>query len=172
MLRPGGGLSQVKIGENQSSGTAKLGPAKVDLSTARLSPAATRHSALAMPTPRLLRPQLPLTQVEYVFSFLVPSVQFARSAPRSPVARFSTSPASWKRDNNRNRGLSVLRHTGLRPRQTLSVKTKKDFEAKVQGDEDHGLWGFFSEDKKLLRTPAEESQHGSESFLLCRVLNG
>ena len=68
----------------------------------------------------------------------------------------------------------------MRPRQTLSVKTKKDFElprpvvveAKVQGDENHGLWGFFPEDKKLLRTPAEESQHGLESFLLCRVFNG
>lgn len=62
----------------------------------------------------------------------------------------------------------MLRHTGLRPRQTLSVKKNKDFdlpkpvavEAKVQGDEDHGLWDFFPDDKRLLRTPAEESQHG------------
>lgn len=60
----------------------------------------------------------------------------------------------------------MLRHTGLRPRQTLSVKKNKDFEVpkpvkvkpKAQGDEDHGLWAFFPEDKKLLRTPAEESQ--------------
>jgi large subunit ribosomal protein L47 len=74
----------------------------------------------------------------------------------------------------------VLKHTGLRPRQTLSVKTKKDFElprpvaieAKVHGDEDHGLWGFFPEDKKLLRTPAEESQHGSGTRLPCTTFNG
>ena len=62
----------------------------------------------------------------------------------------------------------MLRHTGLRPRQTLSVKKKNHLNlpkpgaigAQVQGDQDHGLWGFFPEDKRLLMTPVEELQHG------------
>ncbi|KAF2705678.1 hypothetical protein K504DRAFT_414687 [Pleomassaria siparia CBS 279.74] len=123
----------------------------------------------AIPTSRMLRPQLPTTQPELTLFFLAPSLQHARTAPRrSPIARFSTSPALWKRDNNKNRGLSVLRHTGLRPRQTLSVKSEKNFklpkpvvvEQVIQGDENHGLWGFFPDDRRLLMTPSEESRHG------------
>ncbi|KAK7728199.1 54S ribosomal protein L4 mitochondrial [Botryosphaeria dothidea] len=72
------------------------------------------------------------------------------------------------RDRNRNRGVSVLRKTGLRPRQTLSVK-KEDLpvpvldpgrRSKVQVDDDHGLWQFFGEDRKLLTPPEEDSLHG------------
>ncbi|KAI4700844.1 54S ribosomal protein L4 mitochondrial [Alternaria sp. BMP 2799] len=115
---------------------------------------ATIHSS------RLLRPNLALVQQDTVLSFLVPSVQ---------CARFSTSPARWKRDNNRDRGNSAVRATGLRPRQTLSVK-EKDFakqrlpkpvkiEQEVTGTPDHGLWDFFK-DQQLLQTPVEEQKHG------------
>jgi len=31
---------------------------------------------------------------------------------------------------------------------------------KVQVDPDHGLWGFFNEDKKLLTRPKDEAAHG------------
>jgi large subunit ribosomal protein L47 len=106
---------------------------------------------------------------DLVFPFLAPAIQCSNHAPYVPAARFSTSPALWKRDNNPNRGVSILRHTGLRKRQTLSVnryiKNLKDLpkpveqQTKVEGTEDHGLWGFFR-DKKLLRTPLQESQHG------------
>ncbi|EKG10128.1 Ribosomal protein L47 mitochondrial [Macrophomina phaseolina MS6] len=72
------------------------------------------------------------------------------------------------RDRNRNRGVSVLRKTGLRPRQTLSVK-KEDLpvpvldpakRSKVQVDEDHGLWQFFGEERNLLSTPEQDRSHG------------
>ncbi|KAI2483623.1 50S ribosomal protein L4 [Pyrenophora tritici-repentis] len=116
---------------------------------------------------RLLRPNVAVTtHSDALFAFLVPSVQLARNAPR---ACFSTSPARWKRDNNKDRGNSAVRATGLRPRQTLSVK-KKDFEKqklpkpvkveeKVTGTPDHGLWDFFK-DKQLLQTPITEQEHG------------
>ncbi|CAN9109606.1 unnamed protein product [Alternaria alternata] len=112
-----------------------------------------------IPSSRLLRPNLALAQQDTILSFLVPSVQ---------CARFSTSPARWKRDN-KNRGNSAVRATGLRPRQTLSVR-EKDFskqqlpkpveiEQEVTGTPDHGLWDFFK-DQKLLQTPVDEQRHG------------
>jgi large subunit ribosomal protein L47 len=63
-----------------------------------------------------------------------------------------------------------VRRTGLRPRQTLSVK-QKDFEnqqlptpvpieEKVTGTPDHGLWDFFK-DQKLLQTPVADASHGA-----------
>ena len=69
-------------------------------------------------TCRLLRPSLASSQSDAVLSFLVPSIR---------CARFSTSPALQKKDNNSNRGVSAVRRTGLRARQTLSVR-QKDFE--------------------------------------------
>lgn len=123
------------------------------------------QSTLAMvsaSTSRILRPSLASPPSEAVLSFLVPSIRYAR---------FSTSPALLKKDNNSNRGVSAVRQTGLRPRQTLSVR-QKDFanqqlptpekiEEKPTGTQDHGLWDFFK-DQKLLQTPAEHVQHGRE----------
>ncbi|KAF1843570.1 MRP-L47-domain-containing protein [Cucurbitaria berberidis CBS 394.84] len=120
----------------------------------------------AIPSSRILRPGLSSKNPDALLSFLVPSIQCMRNAP---VARFSTSPALCKKDNNKTRGLSAVRNTGLRPRQTLSVKNK-DFENqqlpkpvkienKVTGTPDHGLWDFFK-DQQLLQTPVEEQRHG------------
>ncbi|KAF2877518.1 mitochondrial 39-S ribosomal protein L47 (MRP-L47)-domain-containing protein [Massariosphaeria phaeospora] len=126
----------------------------------------------ALSASRLVRPNLAMTPADAVFSFLTPAVYIPRNAP---AARFSTSPALWQKqkkrraDNNRNRGVSAMRNTGLRPRQTLSVKPK-DFNAadlpkpvereeKVEGDPEHGLWDFFKS-RKLLSTPQEEYSHG------------
>jgi large subunit ribosomal protein L47 len=120
----------------------------------------------AIPTARIVRPSLNSIASDIIFPFLAPSVHSAKYAPYTPVARFSTSPALWKRDNNKNRGVSALRHTGPRKRQTLSVSKYIDDlpkpvepEEAVAGDANHGLWGFFHE-KKLLRTPVQESSHG------------
>ncbi|KAI8931155.1 54S ribosomal protein L4 mitochondrial [Plenodomus lindquistii] len=115
---------------------------------------------------RILRPRLASPTSDAVLAFLAPSAQCARNAPK---AHFSTSPARCKKDNNSVRGLSAVRNTGPRRRQTLSVK-QKDFanqtlpkpvkiEDKVTGTPNHGLWGFFK-DKRLLQTPVEEQRHG------------
>jgi large subunit ribosomal protein L47 len=74
-----------------------------------------------------------------------------------------------------------VRATGLRPKQTLSVR-EKDFEAqklpkpvkieeKVTGTPDHGLWGFFK-DKKLLQTPVEEQRHGMQQLAISGQVGG
>jgi large subunit ribosomal protein L47 len=105
--------------------------------------------------------------VDAILPFLAPSISSSRKVPGVFAAPFSTSPALWKRDNNKNRGLSILRHTGLRKRQTLSVNRHVNHlpvpakpTTKLQGDPDHGLWGFFR-DKKLLREPEELYRHGT-----------
>ncbi|KAJ4319719.1 54S ribosomal protein L4 mitochondrial [Neodidymelliopsis sp. IMI 364377] len=113
-------------------------------------------------TSRVLRPSLAVSQSDAVLSFLVPSIR---------CARFSTTPTLLKKDNNSNRGVSAVRQTGLRARQTLSVR-QKDFanqqlptpvkiEEKPTGTQDHGLWEFFK-DQKLLQAPIEHTQHGRE----------
>ncbi|KAF2019345.1 MRP-L47-domain-containing protein [Aaosphaeria arxii CBS 175.79] len=121
----------------------------------------------ASPAFRVLRSNSTLTQSDLIFPFLAPSIHHLRNPSNNSIARFSTSTALWKGDNNKNRGLSALRHTGLRKRQALSVlkqpipKPVTDFKGKepVQGDEEHGLWGFFKS-KQLLQTPLKESRHG------------
>ncbi|KAH6612091.1 50S ribosomal protein-like protein L4 [Boeremia exigua] len=113
-------------------------------------------------TCRLLRPSLTSARSDAVLALLTPSTR---------CARFSTSPTLQKKDNNSNRGVSAVRRTGLRARQTLSVR-QKDFEnqqlptpvkveEKPTGTQDHGLWDFFK-NQTLLSTPTELSQHGRE----------
>jgi large subunit ribosomal protein L47 len=112
---------------------------------------------------QLMRPaQSSATTTSSLLAFLV------------PTARFSTSPIRCKKDNNSNRGVSAVRGTGLRKRQTLSVMPKptKDsrisansiprpvpIDVKVTGTPDHGLWDFFKS-QTLLQTPVDESSHG------------
>jgi large subunit ribosomal protein L47 len=52
-------------------------------------------------------------------------------------------------------------------KQQLPKPAKKP-STQVVGDPNHGLWDFFR-DKQLLRTPVEESQHGT--LLRLRLLN-
>jgi hypothetical protein len=111
---------------------------------------------------RLLRPSLLPTKT----SSSLPAFFF----PAAQCTRFSTSPTKCKKDNNSNRGVSAVRRTGPRPRQTLSVM-QKDFAKqklpkpvpiveKITGTPDHGLWDFFK-DKQLLQTPVQEQSHGT-----------
>lgn len=128
----------------------------------------------AVPIFRISRRKCVPSQTDSVLSFLAPSLQTARSAPQTSVSQFSTSSPQWARDNNRNRGVSALRRTGPRRRQTLSVK-KEDLpipvlspklKSKVEVDEDHGLWGFFNKERRLLATPEEDLAHG---IIYCSV---
>lgn len=84
----------------------------------------------------------------------------------STAAPFSTSTAQCKRktrDNNRLRGVSALRRTG--PREPLSVSWDElpkpvDFKPRIETDADHGLWGFFPAEGKLMNQPKEDEAHG------------
>lgn len=101
-------------------------------------------------------------------AFLAPSLAPIKPPHSTPqTVLFSTTPTpSYPRDYNRNRGVSALRRTG--PRQPLSVSKeplpqpvldpKKRDAVKV--DENHGLWGFFNSEKKVLSTPEEDHAHG------------
>lgn len=149
---------------------------QLQLCCAHLSASTAHTNAMAtMPSTRLLRPGLASTPSDALLVFLVPSAQCAHNGSR---ACFSTSPQWRKRDNNKIRGVSAVRATALRPRQTLSVR-QKDFEKqqlpkpvpiehKVTGTPDHGLWGFFK-DQKLLQTPVDEQRHGIQQLASWRV---
>ncbi|KAI4735843.1 MRP-L47-domain-containing protein [Aureobasidium sp. EXF-12298] len=109
---------------------------------------------------RLLSQSLHIRQSTLPPPFLLPSLF---------ISSFSTtSPASARRDGNPNRGVSALRRTGLRRRQTLSVRvedlpkpvTDSKQRSQVDVDPNHGLWGFFNRDQYPFATPDYDNSHG------------
>lgn len=119
---------------------------------------------------RRLRPSSCLQTAEPLFGSLAPSLLPRRVHPVPCISRFSTSQSQLypRRDRNSDRGVSAVRRTGLRPRQTLSVK-KLDLptpvldpskRSKVQVDEDHGLWQFFGTERRAMALPEEVGAHG------------
>lgn len=95
--------------------------------------------------------------------FLLPSLL----APIQQKTSFSgTTSNLYPRDNNRERGVSTARRTGLR--QPLSVSKTPlpkpvldpSKRSKVEVDEDHGLWDFFHSKEKPMNTPEEDDDHG------------
>lgn len=98
-------------------------------------------------------------------SFLIPSISVSQS---SHFSNSHPSLARRKRDRDPNRGVSALRHTGLRKRQTLSVKLENlpqpvldpERRSKVEVSDEHGLWEFFNRDRDSLSTPLLLAAHG------------
>ncbi|KAM0250456.1 hypothetical protein ACHAP5_002255 [Fusarium lateritium] len=82
------------------------------------------------------------------------------------VACFSTTAPQCKRrtkDNNKKRGVSSLYGSG--PREPLSMSNiplpkPVEHKPKIEVDPNHGLWGFFPGQGKLLATPKETEGHG------------
>lgn len=103
-------------------------------------------------------------------AFLAPTL--ASSPKRLPhQPHFSTTAAVCllkrrRSVGNPHRGESALRRTGLRrpvgmskeplPQPVLDPKRR----SKVQVDPNHGLWGFFNKNKKVLTPPQEDSAMG------------
>ena len=97
-------------------------------------------------------------------AFLIPSI----TTPSPPRATFSSTPPSHARKNgNPLRGISALRHTGMR-KQILGasrfpvpvpVKTPER-RSRVEVDPDHGLYGFFNEAREPLIAPTDLAAHG------------
>ncbi|KAL1887366.1 54S ribosomal protein L4 mitochondrial [Ceratocystis pirilliformis] len=79
---------------------------------------------------------------------------------------FATSARQAKnvtRDNNRLRGVSLLRRSGLREPVSVSkepLPKPSDYKPVVEHDPNHGLWGFFPAPGTLMRSPAEDAEHG------------
>ncbi|KAM0202881.1 hypothetical protein ACHAPA_000692 [Fusarium lateritium] len=82
------------------------------------------------------------------------------------LACFSTTAPQCKRrtkDNNKKRGVSSLYGSG--PREPLSMSNiplpkPVEHKPKIEVDPNHGLWGFFPGQGKLLATPKETEGHG------------
>ncbi len=96
-------------------------------------------------------------------AFLLPSL----FAPTQQTSSFSSTTCNlYPRDNNRERGVSTTRRTGLR--QPLSVSKTPlpkpvldpSKRSKVEVDDDHGLWEFFHSKEKPMNTPEEDYEHG------------
>ena len=96
-------------------------------------------------------------------AFLLPSFYVQQSAQFS-----QTSSVQARQDGNKKRGVSALRRTGLRKRQTLSVDPAKlprpvldpAMRSKVVVDDDHGLWQFFNPERTPFATPDYNISHG------------
>ncbi|KAF2835241.1 MRP-L47-domain-containing protein [Patellaria atrata CBS 101060] len=99
-------------------------------------------------------------------TFLAPSLQKTNYQTKSCASHFSTSPRQYyPRDQNRNRGVSVIRRTGPRNRQTLSVRddplpTPVKRKTNIEVDANHGLWQFFNKERRVMATPEEDAAHG------------
>lgn len=83
----------------------------------------------------------------------------------------SSSQKNQKKTSGKNkqRGVSALRSTGPRTQMTLSPhlvlpQPAKDAAARRaefdEGNETHGLWGFFNKDKASMIPPLDEGTHG------------
>ncbi|KAF2424487.1 MRP-L47-domain-containing protein [Tothia fuscella] len=107
----------------------------------------------------------------------LPRLTSAEQFPRCSIARtqclyqpshsqFSTTSVQQK-DNNRMRGLSAMRRSGLRgkklsitPDQLPEPVFDPSKRSKIETDPDHGLWGFFNKDRTLLSLPQDDTEHG------------
>ena len=94
--------------------------------------------------------------------------------PLSQISAFSTTtslslrqkPHKKRRHGNPHRGESALRRTGLRypvgmskeplPQPVLDPARR----SKIEGDPNHGLWGFFNSEKKAVTDKKTEEKHG------------
>lgn len=95
-------------------------------------------------------------------AFLIPSFCHIQTSSFS-----TSSPALARRDRNKSRGVSALRATGPRKRQTLSAKLEElpkpvpdEQRSPVQVDPDHGLWQFFNRERTPFATPEYDNAYG------------
>ncbi|KAK3075730.1 54S ribosomal protein L4 mitochondrial [Teratosphaeriaceae sp. CCFEE 6253] len=98
-------------------------------------------------------------------AFLLPA--FTASTSTTPTAPFSTSrPCNARKDGNRSRGVSALRHTGLGKSQRLSVSQPPQpvldpaRRSAIQVVDDHPLFAFFPSPTTRIATPEELNSHG------------
>lgn len=113
---------------------------------------------------RLVRQHGASSRVELPPPFLAPALHFPLiSSSLQQTSRFSTSPAVAAREKSKQRGVSAIHRTG--PRRPLLVSKHplpKPVERPTarESTPDHGLWGFFGEDRAALIPPDVEYSHG------------
>ncbi|KAK2759479.1 54S ribosomal protein L4 mitochondrial [Arachnomyces sp. PD_36] len=103
------------------------------------------------------------SRVELPPPFLAPALHFPLISSSIQTSRFSTTHAVAAREKSKLRGVSAIHRTG--PRRPLLV-SKHPLPRPVENPEkrettpNHGLWGFFGDDKSALIPPADEHSHG------------
>ncbi|EEP77415.1 conserved hypothetical protein [Uncinocarpus reesii 1704] len=103
--------------------------------------------------------------VELPPAFLAPALYCPKITFKSQRSHFSCSSTPCARDRSRHRGVSAIHRTG--PKQALPV-SKFDLPKPIPATQhekrpvnpEHGLWGFFGQDKQTIPTPEDEYAHG------------
>ena len=131
---------------------------------ATISNSSLRHATQSLPH------ALPASLLAQTFTSLHLRSEFSTSAPAYERHKPHHKPYKKRRDGNSLRGVSELRRTGLRypvgmsrvplPQPVLDPKRR----TKVTGDPNHGLWGFFSKEKKVFEPSAETRAHGKKQI--------
>jgi hypothetical protein len=85
-----------------------------------------------------------------------------------------TYPRSKTPRNNKRRGMSAIRGTGIPGWINLSVsaadlKTPRKVTPAYETDEDHGLWGFFNQSRTILTPPDKMHEHGMLGICNCMI---
>jgi hypothetical protein len=114
------------------------------------------------------------TAIRAVPTYLAPNFM-KPFLPTLQCAYASTNGPRSKKGLSRHRGVSALRRTG--PRHVLSVSKEPlpqpvldpAKRSKVQVRENHGLWDFFSKERRAPITPEQMAAHGKIKFGLSRM---
>ncbi|KAK5118452.1 hypothetical protein LTR62_002966 [Meristemomyces frigidus] len=131
------------------------------------------NGAWLFPRPRWVTEARSEPEVSTVLpvAFLLPAFN---TTPQSAPFSATTAPQARK-DGNRNRGVSALRHTGIGKKQYLRVKPSDLPEpvldplkrTRVEVDENHPLWDFFYPTRdpdhlkrELIQSPDSINAHG------------
>lgn len=95
---------------------------------------------------------------------------FSATSPDLARVKKNRPPKRPGRDRNPNRGVSILRRTGLRKRTVLGVNKFAPLpqpvlnpalhKQKVEVDKNHGLWDFFPKSKSSTTFAADEVEYG------------
>lgn len=124
---------------------------------------------------------LPRSAATLPAAFLLPAFNTTTTTTTQQTSNFSTTPnlcarKRRRRDNNPARGVSALHRTGLKARTFDFLGSRHNAKrasptlpepvldparrSEVMINPDHGLWGFFNEDRTALTTPEGDSNHG------------
>ncbi len=139
-----------------------LGPSSHTSIPLFLAPAFSRASSIS-------------NQTKSHFSTSTPLQRASATRKQAGIKAATSGKPNWSLkarptiDRNKKRGVSAIRRTG--PRSTrglwnhpLPVPVARDHRgtsAEYTDSQDHGLWGFFGENRQALLEPDEESSHGA-----------
>ncbi|KAI1081739.1 MRP-L47-domain-containing protein [Whalleya microplaca] len=122
----------------------------------------------SMATTTLIRPSIGRIANPTKNCHVVTSPLLAILSTHPPqICRFSSTPERTmrkpRRDNNRLRGVSVMRRSGPRFRMNIGkhqIPKPADYKPDIKVDPNHGLWDFFYSKDEPILTPEKNAEHG------------